>query len=115
MGCPITAFDLFMNRSERDYLCVHLILTKTGNVPSSCAIVDFPVALVQPGCVGGASLAAVIHVLDHRGGVEPGTVPKCADPGTMAWNLFFFVLFVLLLAETSPTGATGAAGVSIFF
>lgn len=89
MGRPITAFDLIMKRSERDYLHVHLILTKTGNVPSSRAIVDFPVAPVQPGCVGGASLAAVIYELGHRGGVEPGTVPKCVDPGTMAWNLFF--------------------------
>lgn len=35
--------------------------------------------------------------------MQPETGPKCAAPGTMAWNLS--VLFVLLLAETSPTGS----------
>lgn len=47
--------------------------------------------------------------------IQPGTIPKRADPGTMASNIP--VPFVLLLAETSPaqTGATGVSGVSIFF
>lgn len=63
VGCPITAFDLTLNRCERDYLHVNLILTKNGNVPTSCAIIDFPVALVQAG--GGRSFAHRCHQIGH--------------------------------------------------
>lgn len=117
VGCPITACDLNIKRCERDYRHVNLILTKTGNVPTSCAIIDFPVALVQAGC--GRSFKHRCHQIGHTMCIttemerkwtlgmqvmQPGTSPKCAGPGTMASNLS--VLFVLLLAETSPTGSS---------
>lgn len=63
VGCAITAFDLIINRCERDYLHVNLILTKTGNVPSSCAIIDFPVVLVQAGY--GRSFTHYCHQIGH--------------------------------------------------
>lgn len=87
MGCPITLFDLIVNGYESDYLEVDLILTKNGNVPSSCAIMDFTVALEQ--AAYGREL--YLKSCDHA-----GTVPKCADPGTMASNLSV----PLLSAET---------------
>lgn len=62
VGCPVSGFDLIINRCERDSLRVHLILAKKRE----CAIVrgnycPIVVPLVRAGC--GRSFTSLVHII----------------------------------------------------
>lgn len=59
-GCPVTVFDLIINRCERDYRHVHLIWRKKRNLPASGAIIDRPIVVPLEGAGYGRSFTPVL-------------------------------------------------------